>query len=81
MFCFTVPFSKTRSFYDALRLIEFDLQVIHTFRDDLHAYLIVSLHYRPSLSWEECKESFRVFRDHLDFDIDNVHESDTDQKS
>lgn len=81
MFCFTVPFSKSRFFYQALSTIEFNLQVVNVFRDDFHRFLIVSLHFRPCLDCDTCIYSFRIFRDALGFYLDNVCESSSDQKS
>lgn len=78
---FSVPTFKTGSFFESLCFIDSDLEVIDIYRDVLHTRLIVHLVFLPSLSWEQCHESFRRYCDNLDFDIDDVRESDIDPES
>lgn len=78
---FCVPFSKEVSFYDSLDHICSDLEVIDIYRDELHTSLIVHLVFRPSLSWEQCHESFRCFYDYTDMIFEDVRVSDIDPES
>lgn len=78
---FTVPFSKEVAFYRSLVFINTDLETIDVYRDVLHTRVIVHLAFLPSLSREQCQESYRRFYDYTDIFFEDVCESDSDSES
>lgn len=78
---FSVPFSKEQCLYHSLDFINSYLETIDIYRDVLHTCLIVHLVFLPSLSCEQCQESYRHFYDCTDIIFEDVHESYTDQES
>lgn len=78
---FSVPFSKEQCIYHSLDFISTDLEIIDIYRDVLHTRIIVHLFFLPSLSWEQCQESYRRFYDYTDKIFEDVHESESDSES
>lgn len=78
---FSVPFSKEQCLYHSLDFINTDFETIDIYRDVLHTRIIVHLVFLPSLSWEQCQESYRRIFDCTDLIFEDVHESEFDFES